>query len=70
MYIVTLNRFLDPIVVWVDERPEPAGTRHDNGQNLLTLYTPEEAHDVANHVLNILEYGRDAALIFEPSLVT
>jgi len=70
MYIITLNRFLDPIVLWVDERPEPAGTRHDDGQNLLTLYTPEEAHDVASHVLNILEYGRDAALIFEPSLVT
>ena len=70
MYLITLNRFLDPIVVWVDERPEPAGTRHDDGQNLLTLYTPEEAHQVANHVLNILDYGRDAALLFEPSLVT
>jgi hypothetical protein len=70
MYLVTLNCFLDPIVVWVDERPEPAGTRHDDGQNLLTLYTPEEAHQVANHVLNILDYGRDAALLFEPSLVT
>ena len=70
MYLITLNRFLDPVVVWVDERPEPSETRHDDGRNLLTLSTPEEARDVANHLLNILEYGRDAALIFEPSLVT
>jgi hypothetical protein len=70
MYLITLNRFLDPIVVWIDQRPEPVGTRLDDGQNLLALHTPEEAHDVAMHVLNILEYGRDAALIFEPSLVT
>ena len=70
MYIITLNRFLDPVVVSVDERPEPAGTRHDDGQNLLTLNTPEEAHDVANHLLDLLDYGREAALIFQPSLVT
>ena len=70
MYIITLNQFLDPVVVWVDERPEPAGTRHDDGQNLLTLHTPEEAHDVAGHVLQLLDEGREAALIFQPSLVT
>ena len=70
MYLITLSRFLDPIVVWVDGRPEPAGTRSDDGQSLLTLYTPEEAHDVANHVLQLLDEGREAALIFRPSLVT
>ena len=70
MYIITLNQFLDPIVVWVDNRPEPAGTPHDDSRHLLILYTPEEARGVANHVLNILEYGREAAFIFEPCLVT
>lgn len=70
MYIITLNRFLDPVVVWVDERPDPTGTAHDDGQHLLTLSTPDEARDVANHVLDLLEYGREAALIFQPSLVT
>ena len=70
MYLITLNRFLDPIVVWVDQSPEPAGTGHDDGQNVLTLYTPEEAHDVATQVLQLLDEGRDAALIFHPSLVT
>ena len=69
MYLITLNQFLDPVVVWVDEPPIPAGP-HDDGQNLLTLYTPEEAHDVANHVLQILDEGREAVLIFRPSLVT
>ena len=69
MYLITLNRFLDPVVVWVDAAPDPT-TPHDDGQNLLTLYTPEEAHDVANHVLQLLDEGRDAALIFNPSLVT
>ena len=70
MYIITLNQFLDPVVVWVDERPDPAGTTHDDGQHLLTLSTPEEARDVASHLLDLLEYGREAALIFQPSLVT
>ena len=70
MYLIALNRFLDPVVVWVDERPDPAGTSHDDGQNLLTLHTPEEAHDVASQVLQLLDEGREAALIFQPSLVT
>jgi hypothetical protein len=69
MYIITLNQFLDPVVVWVDEPPDPT-TPHDDGRNLLTLCTPEEAHDVANHVLQLLDEGREAALIFRPSLVT
>ena len=69
MYLITLNRFLDPVVVWVDDPPDPT-TPHVDGQNLLTLYTPEEAHDVANHVLQLLDEGRDAALIFNPSRVT
>ena len=70
MYIITLNRFLDPVIVWVDECPEPTGTAHDDGQHLLALSTSEEARDVANHVLDLLDYGREAALIFQPSLVT
>ena len=37
---------------------------------LLTLHTPEQAHDVANHILQLLDEGREAALIFHPSLVT
>jgi hypothetical protein len=69
MYLITLNQFLDPVVVWVDKTPDPTAP-HDDGQNLLTLYTPEEAHDVANHVLQLLDEGREAALIFRPSLVT
>jgi hypothetical protein len=70
MYIITLNCFLDPVVVWLDQLPDSTGTSHDNGQHLLTLATPEEAHDVANHLLDLLDYGREAALMFEPSLVT
>ena len=70
MYIITLNRFLDPVVVWLDEPPNPAGMTHDDGQHLLTLSTPEEARDVAHHVLQLLDEGREAALIFRPSLVT
>lgn len=69
MYIITLNQFLDPVVVWrggIGGIVDP----HDDGQNLLTLYTTEEAHDVANHVLQLLDEGREAALIFRPSLVT
>ena len=70
MYIITLNRFLDPVVVWLDEPPNPAGMTHDEGQHLLTLSTPEEARDVAHLVLQLLDEGREAALIFRPSLVT
>ena len=70
MYIITLNRFLDPVVVWIDQAPEPAGTTHNDGQHLLALSTSEEAHDIANHVLQMLDEGREAALIFQPSLVT
>ena len=69
MYIITLNQFLDPVVVWLDDPPDTTAP-HDDGQNLLTLHTPEEAHDVANHVLQLLDEGREAALIFRPSLVT
>ena len=68
MYIITLNRFLDPVVVWLDEQAEPISPR-DSGQDLLTLHTFEEARDVANHVLQLLDEGREAALIFQPSLV-
>ena len=70
MYLITLNRFLDPIVVWVDERPEPADACHDDGRHLLALGTYEEAHDVATQVLQLLDEGRETALIFNPSLVT
>jgi hypothetical protein len=70
MYIITVNCFLDPVVVWLDEPPEPAGIGHGNGQHLLTLATSEEAHDVANHLLQLLDEGREAALVFQPSLVT
>ena len=69
MYLIVLNRFLDPVVVWVDEPPDPT-TPHDAGQNLLALGTYEEAHDVATQVLQLLDEGREAALIFRPSLVT
>ena len=69
MYIITLNQFLDPVVVWLDEPPDPT-TPHDDGQNLLTLHTPEEARDVASYLLQLLDEGREAALLFRPSLVT
>ena len=69
MYLIALNRFLDPVVVWVDAPPDPT-TSHDAGQNLLALGTYEEAHDVATQVLQLLDEGREAALIFRPSLVT
>mgnify|MGYP001582024876 CR=1 FL=1 len=69
MYIITLNRFLDPMVVWVDKTPDPTAP-HDDGQHLLALGTYDEAHDVAGHVLQLLDEGREAALIFRPSLVT
>jgi hypothetical protein len=69
MYIITLNQFLDPMVVWVDELPDPTAP-HDNGQHLLTLSTYEEARDLATHVLQLLDEGREAALLFQPSLVT
>ena len=70
MYIITLNHFLDPVVVWLDTVPEVEGTTHGDGQRLLTLSTAEEARDVAHHVLQLLDEGREAALIFRPSLVT
>jgi hypothetical protein len=35
----------------------------------LILHTFEEARDVANHLLQLLDEGREAALIFQPSLV-
>ena len=68
MYIITLNHLLDPVVVWLDEQPAPA-LPEDSGQGLLALYTFEEARDVANHVLQLLDEGREATLIFQPSLV-
>jgi hypothetical protein len=37
---------------------------------LLALGTYEEAHDVATQVLQLLDEGRETALIFNPSLVT
>jgi hypothetical protein len=70
MYIITVNQFLDPIIAWVDERPEPAGSHNDDGHHLLVLSTYEEASDVAGHLLQLLDEGREAALIFQPSLVT
>lgn len=69
MYIITLNQFLDPVVVWLDEIPAVEGTTHSTGQPL-TLPTSDEARDVAHHVLQLLDEGREAALIFRPSLVT
>ena len=70
MYIITVNQFLDPVIAWVDERPEPARTQHDDGSHFLALHTYEEARDVAGHLLQLLDEGREAALIFQPSLVT
>ena len=69
MYLIALNQFLDPIIVWLDEPPDPTSP-HDAGQHLLALHTYDEAHDVAGHVLQLLDEGREAALIFRPSLVT
>ena len=68
MYLVALNQFLDPVVAWVDDFPHPT-TPQDDGRNLLILNTYDEAQDVANQVLQLLDEGREAALIFEPSLV-
>ena len=68
MYIISLNRFLDPVVVWLDELPDPTAP-HDEGQHLLALRTYEEAHDVASQVLQLLDEGRETALILRPSLV-
>jgi len=67
MYIISLNRFLDPVVVWLDEPPAPTAP-YDDGRHLLALRTYEEAHDVASHVLQLLDEGRETALIFQPSL--
>jgi hypothetical protein len=70
MYIITLNQFLDPVVVWLDQIPKVEGTSHSGGQQPLSLPTSDEARDVAHHVLQLLDEGREAALIFRPSLVT
>ena len=69
MYLIALNQFLDPVVVWLDDPPQPTAP-HDDGQHLLALDTHEEADDVARHVLQLLDEGRETALIFRPSLVT
>jgi len=68
MYIISLNRFLDPVVVWLDEPPDPTSP-YDDGQHLLALDSYEEAHDVARQVLQLLDEGRETALILRPSLV-
>ena len=69
MYLIALNRFLDPLVVWLDEPPQPTAP-HDDGQHLLALDSYEEAHDVARQVLQLLDEGREMALLLRPSLVT
>ena len=69
MYLIALNQYLDPVIVWLDEPPDPTSP-HADGQHLLALRTYEEAHDVASHVLQLLDEGREAALLFQPSLVT
>ena len=69
MYLIALNQFLDPVVMWLDDPPDPTSP-HDGGQHLLALRTYEEARDVASHVLQLLDEGRETALIFRPSLVT
>jgi len=68
MYIISLNRFLDPVVVWLDEAPQPTAP-HDGGQHLLALDSYEEAHDVARQVLQLLDEGRETALLLRPSPV-
>ena len=68
MYLIALNHFLDPVVVWLDEAPQPTAP-HDGGQHLLALDSYEEAHEVARQVLQLLDEGREAALLFQPSLV-
>ena len=68
MYIISLNRFLDPVVVWLDGTPQPTAP-HDDGQHLLALDSYEEAHDVACRVLQLLDEGRETALLLQPSLV-
>jgi hypothetical protein len=69
MYHIVLNQFLDPAIVWLDELPKPTSP-HDAGQHLLALRTVEEARDVADQVLQLLDEGREMALILRPSLVT
>ena len=54
MYVIALNQFLDPAIVWLDEPPDPA-TPHAPGQHLLVLRTYEEARDI---VVRPLERGR------------
>ena len=69
MYLIALNRFLDPVVVWLDEPPQPTAP-HDDGQHLLALDSYEEAHAVAQQVLQLLDEGRETALLLRPSVVT
>ena len=73
MYHIVLNRFFDPAVVWVDEPPEPVA-RHDDGSGtpwvLLALSTEEEARGVVEYVTELLDQGREAAVLFNPALVT
>ena len=69
MYLIVLNRFFDPAVVWVDEPPEPVA-RHDDRSNLLALSTEEEARGVVEYVTELLDQGREAAVLFNPALVT
>jgi len=69
VYLIVLNRFFDPAVVWVAEPPEPVA-RNDAGNNLLTLSTEEEARGVVEYVTELLDQGRDAAILFNPGLVT
>ena len=67
MYLIALNRFLDPVVVWLDEAPQPTAP-HDGGQQLLALDSYEEAHEVARQVLQLLDEGREMALLLRPGL--
>ena len=69
MYLIALNQFLDPIIVWLDEPPDPTPACNSE-QHVLALRTYEEAVDLAGRVLQLLDEGREAALIFQPSLVT
>jgi hypothetical protein len=69
MYLIALNQFLDPVIVWLDEPPDPTSACSSE-QHVLALRTYEEACDIAGHVLQLLDEGREAALLFQPSLVT
>jgi len=69
VYLIALNRCFDPAIVWVDEPPDPVSP-HDDGRYLLTLSTEEEARGVVQYVTELLDQGRDAAILFNPGLVT